>query len=192
MDLIELENSILSSTIIKRGDYNYFIHPLTDGITRLDPNLLKATCEKLAEILNMDVDYILTIESMGIHIASVLSQITGLPVNIIRKKRYGLENEAVFDQSTGYGKGTLYMNGVEEGERVVIVDSVISTGGTLVAVLNELKNRDVEVVDVGCIIGKDDGKTTVKEKTGVSVKTLLDIKLTDKVEIIGRISDGRT
>jgi len=184
MGLNHLTESLKNASVIDRGEYNYFIHPITDGIPRIEPDLLMEVCVGLEEILELDADYIVTMESMGIHIASVLSQLTGLPVNIIRKKQYWLKDEVVLDQSTGYGGGTLYMNGINEGDRVVIVDAVVSTGGTLKAVLKGMKERKAEVVDVAGVIGRGKKKKKVKKQTGVEVKTLVDIEVGEKVKII--------
>lgn len=185
MELPLLAKSLRDAPVIRRGDYEYFIHPLTDGIPLLDPDLLMESCMALMKCLELDADYILTVESMGIHVASVLSQLTGLPVKMVRKKRYGVDGEMVLGQETGYGKGLLYLNYVCRGDRLVLVDSVISTGGTFSAVLQALGDVGVEVVDAGCIIGRGDGKKRVLQETGVNVKTVLEIRVADgSVEIL--------
>jgi len=182
-----LEKSLKECPVIKRGEYSYFIHPLTDGIPLLSPQLLSEVCDAIINVSDTDVDYILTIESMGIHIAAVLSQKTGLPVNMVRKKQYWLPGEIVLDQSTGYGKGKLYVNYVKGGDRVLVVDAVISTGGTLVSLLDSLRKRGVIVKDVVCAVERGEGRRIVKEKTGYDVKTLVKIEVKDEVRIVGRL-----
>jgi len=136
----------------------------------------------------MDVDAVLTMEAMGIHIATALALKTDLPMNIVRKREYGLSGEVVLDQTTGYSKGKMYINAVEKGDRLLVVDSVLSTGGTLVAVLNGLNKAGAEVVDVVCVIERGDGVKYVKEKTGVDVKTLVKIDVVDgKVRLLDSI-----
>jgi adenine phosphoribosyltransferase len=114
-------------------------------------------------------------EAMGIHVAAVLSQKTGLPVNIVRKRQYFLPGEVVLDQSTGYSKGQMFINAVNKGDKLLVVDVVISTGGTLIAVLNALKKIGAKVVDVICVIERGDGVTKVRKATGITVKTLVKI-----------------
>jgi adenine phosphoribosyltransferase len=138
-------------------------------------------------VADVNVDYIITVESMGIHIAAVMSQKTGLPVNIVRKKQYWLPGEIVLDQTTGYGKGKLYINYVKKGDRVLVVDAVISTGGTLVAVLGGLKKAGVIVKDVVCVVERGEGKTIVKKETGFDVKTLVKIDVKEKVNVLGGV-----
>ncbi|HHQ44756.1 MAG TPA: adenine phosphoribosyltransferase [Candidatus Altiarchaeales archaeon] len=188
MSLELLEKSLKNAQVITRGEYKYFIHPLTDSIPPIEPDLMMETCMALRDNLDINADYILTMEAMGIHIATVLGQLTGLPVNIIRKRQYWLPGEKILDQSTGYSKGTLYMNSVKPGDRILIVDAVVSTGGTLLAVLNALKEIGVDVAGIGCVIGRGGGKKIVEEKTGFKVKTLIDIDVKDKVEVTSKIT----
>ena len=43
--LQRLKDSLLAAPIIWKGDYPYFIHPLTDGVPRLEPSVLTAVVE---------------------------------------------------------------------------------------------------------------------------------------------------
>ena len=40
-----LKQSLINAPIIWKGDYPYFIHPITDGVPRLEPDVLKAIIE---------------------------------------------------------------------------------------------------------------------------------------------------
>jgi len=180
-----LRRSLERSLVVKRGEYNYLINPLTDTIPPLEPALLREVADAVASAADCDVDVIVTMEAMGIHLAALLSQKTGKPFNIVRKRQYRLPGEVVLDQSTGYGKGSMYINGLMRGQRVLVVDSVLSTGGTLVAVLEGLKKAGVEVKDVVCVIEKGDGRRVVREKTGFDVKTLVKIDVSaDGVRVL--------
>jgi len=128
--LERLIKSLENSPIVKRGEYNYFIHPITDGVPEVDPALIREVCVALIKVLDLDgVDRIIAAEAMAIPIGIALSLVTDIPVNIVRKKDYHLPGEVAVHQATGYSKGQLYLNGVERGDRVIIVDDVISTGG---------------------------------------------------------------
>ncbi|MBP9007849.1 MAG: adenine phosphoribosyltransferase, partial [Methanospirillum sp.] len=82
-----LVNSLLSCPIVKKGEYNYFVHPITDGIPDIDPGLLREIAVGMIRLLDLtDVKYIVTAEAMGIPIATALSLMTDIPVNIIRKR----------------------------------------------------------------------------------------------------------
>jgi len=63
--------------------------------------------------------------------------------------------------------------------RVVIVDDVLSTGGTMVAVLAALEAIRVEVADVCVAIRRGD------PEIGRPYRYLVEIEVTDRVKVIG-------
>lgn len=173
--LEKFKKSLIESNVVKRGNYHYFVNPLTAGVPEIYPEIIKDICESIISIVEIkNVDIILTIESMGVHIASVLSQMTGIPFNIVRKKTQQTSSEIILKQYTGYGKSNLYMT-LPKNRKVLIVDSVISTGGTLIAVIDGLKKLNTDIVDIVCVIERGDGVKLVKEKTGYDIKTLMKI-----------------
>jgi Adenine/guanine phosphoribosyltransferases and related PRPP-binding proteins len=128
---------------------------------------------------------------MGMPIATTLSIKTRHPVSVIRKRKYGLVGEVELSQSTGYSKGALFINGLTKGDRILIVDDVISTGGTLLPLLKTLEQIGVSVAGVYCVIGRGDGALMIKEKTGVDVSVLVDIAVSEKgVSVVGSIDGG--
>ena len=100
--LQRLRESLLAAPIIWKGDYPYFIHPLTDGVPRLDPSVLTAVVELIEDAVQWDsIDLILGIEAMGLPLTSPLSMRNNRPQVVVRKRSYGLEGELSIDQSTG-------------------------------------------------------------------------------------------
>ena len=185
MKLDLLVESLRKAPVIERGKYRYFIHPLTDSIPPLEPELLKEVCDAIVEAADLDVNYIVTMEAMGIHIGALTSQMTGLPLNIIRKRQYGMPGEMVLNQTTGYSKGSMYLNNVKKGDVVTIIDAVISTGGTLIATINALKSGGALIKDIVCVIERGDGVSEVKDATGFEAKTLVKIEVDDnRVKIL--------
>ena len=121
-----LEDSVRSAPVIWKGEYPYFIHPLTDGVPRSSSDLMAAARDLLIQRVDWEnVDLILSIEAMGLPLASLLSVATGIPTVVARKRSYGLDFETVVDQSTGYSKGSIWINDVKPGERILVVDDVI-------------------------------------------------------------------
>jgi len=162
----------LEAPIYKRGDYNYFIHPITDGVPQVKPDLIREVVTHIIRTANLDVDKIVTIEAMGIHIGTALSLFTDIPLVIIRKRKYGLPGEIEVSQVTGYSKGQLYLNGVTSADRVIVVDDVISTGGTALATLAALKAAGAQVVDFVAVIERGAGAERLRSH-GYAVKTML-------------------
>jgi adenine phosphoribosyltransferase len=141
--------SLGTCPIVQRGEYNYFIHPITDGVPRVDPALLRDVAASMIKALDLTrVDMFVVAEAMGIHIGTTLSLMTDIPFTIVRKRWYRLPGEVAVHQTTGYSKGELYLNGVSKGDRVVIVDDVISTGGTMKALVGALEYAGAEIVDI--------------------------------------------
>lgn len=174
-----LRRSLEKAPVLDLDGYAYFVHPLTDGIDRIEPALLREIVDETIEIADTAVDAILTVEAMGIPFAVALSLETGIPVTVVRKRPYGFAGEVAVGQKTGYSKGTLYVNGLKRGDRVLVVDDVISTGGTLAPLLSALKGMGVTVADVVVLIEKGEGKAQVEKELGVRIRTLA------RVEVVG-------
>lgn len=177
--LENLKKSLIESPIVKKGDYNYFVHPITDGIPLTEPELLEEVAEATSRIISFPLDKIVCVEAMGIHLATALSIKTRIPFVVVRKRRYNLDGEVAVHQMTGYSEGELYINGLTKGDRVMLIDDVVSTGGTMTAVLKALQNMGLEVVDVVAVIEKGSGKDKVEAETGLEVKTLVKVDVRD-------------
>lgn len=168
--LERLKQSLEECPVVRRGEYDYFIHPLTDGIPNVEPALLREVACAMVRMMNLDrVDKIVTAEAMGIHIGTSLSLMTDIPLNVMRKRSYSLPGEIAVHQSTGYSKGELYLNGIIPGDRVVIIDDVCSTGGTMVALIDALTLAGAEVVDTCIAINRCDPKESCPYKSLVSI-----------------------
>jgi adenine phosphoribosyltransferase len=188
--LEKLKISLIKAPVIKKGEYNYFVHPITDGIPLVEPSILEEAAEGISRFGNMEVDKIVCVEAMGIHIATALSIKTRIPFVVVRKRVYGLDGEVPVHQITGYSQGELYINGLHKGDRIILIDDVVSTGGTMIAVLNALKQMDVEIVDVMVVIEKGNGKDIVKRETGFTVKSLVKVNILEgRVVIEGSVSE---
>jgi len=179
-----LKKTLIESPIVKKGQYNYFIHPITDGIMLVEPDLLREVSEAITKVADLNVDKIVCMEAMGIHIATALSLETGIPFVVIRKRCYNLDDEIAVHQVTGYSECELYMNGIRKGDRILLIDDVLSTGGTMIAVLNALKSSEVDIADIVVVVEKGDGKARVKKETGHEVKSLIKVDVVDGEVVI--------
>ncbi|MGE4274670.1 MAG: hypoxanthine/guanine phosphoribosyltransferase [Candidatus Methanomethylophilaceae archaeon] len=178
--LERLKQSVLECPVIRMGEYHYFVHPITDGIPRMDPAVLQEAVDEIIRIGDFDCDMILAPEAMGIHLAVPISLRLGIPYNVIRKRSYGLEGEVNIAQYTGYSKTDMFINGIRKGDRVVIVDDVLSTGGTLRAIVHALKETiGAEIVDIITVFEKTDRKAEMEQEMGVRIKTLLRVDVVD-------------
>ncbi|WP_255191662.1 hypoxanthine/guanine phosphoribosyltransferase [Natronobeatus ordinarius] len=171
----QLKASLLEAPIIEKNGYHYFVHPISDGVPQLDPGLLREIVIRIIRKAELErVDKIVTPAAMGIHISTAVSLITDIPMTVIRKRQYDLEGEVAIAQQTGYSENEMYINDVYEGERVLVIDDVLSTGGTLASVLEALDEIGAEVVDAVAVIKKVGGENKV-EDAGHHVKTLINV-----------------
>lgn len=154
----QLRASLQSAPVIWKGDYPYFIHPVTDGVPRMDPEVLTAITELVVDRVDWSgVDVLLGIEAMGLPLTAPLSMATGIPLVVARKRPYGLPGEVEIDQATGYSKGAMYLNDLKQGERVAILDDVLSTGGTLEAVIEGVRRAGADVTEIVAVVEKGGG-----------------------------------
>jgi len=171
--------------VVKKGDYDYFVHPITDGIPKTEPDLMEEVISKIIEVGTTDCDKIVAIEAMGIPLGVALSLRLGKPYVIIRKRQYGLPGEVSVEQMTGYSKSSMYVNGISKGDKLIIVDDVLSTGGTIRAIVIALKEIGAEIVDTIIVFNKHKNKKKLEEELDMELKTLLDVDVVDGKVVVG-------
>ncbi|MCL7418179.1 MAG: hypoxanthine/guanine phosphoribosyltransferase [Halalkalicoccus sp.] len=169
--------SLSDVPIIDKGDYEYLVHPISNGVPMLEPALLREVVIEVMKVADLAVDKIVAPEAMGIHLATALSLQTDIPLVVIRKRQYGLDGEVSIHQQTGYSESEMYINDVEAGDRVLVVDDLLSTGGTLAAICGALSDIGAEIVDVVVVLRKV-GPSALDD-TGFEATSLLDITVED-------------
>lgn len=177
--LERLKKSLLEAPVFKRGSYNYFIHPITDGVPEVRPELIREVVGNIVRIADLEVDKIVTVEAMGIPIGIALSLICDIPLVIIRKRKYGLPGEIEVSQVTGYSNSQLFLNGINKGDKVIVVDDVISTGGTLLATLQSLQVAGAIVKDIVVVVKRGEGQDKLSA-LGFNVKTMVEVDVDEK------------
>lgn len=165
MDEIDiLKQSLEKAPIIWKGDYPYFIHPITDGVPRLEPNVLEAIIGLSVPLINWEkIDVILGIEAMGLPLMAPLSMRTNIPMVIARKRQYGLEGEIEINQETGYSKGSIFLNDIKPGEKIAIIDDVLSTGGTIRSVIEGVKRTGAVIQNIVVVVEKGPGMKLLQD-----------------------------
>src|SRR5437870_9132316 len=171
MALDRLRASLADSPVVRFGDYDYFIHPITDGLPLGRPEVLDEVLTELARIGDWArCDKIVTAESMGFPLAAGLSIRVGKPYVFIRKREYGLPGEVSLKKTTGYAKTDMFINNIQRGDRIVFVDDVISTGGTLVAIVKALCTIGAEIVEILIVFEKYREKARFAKALGIRIK----------------------
>lgn len=110
-----------------------------------DPALLREIAEAIRDLLPEGIDALAGLEMGGIPIATVLSQLTGLPTLFVRKK------------AKEYGTCKLAEGGAIQGRRLVVVEDVITSGGQVRLSCQELRRLGAEIVCVVAVIDRESG-----------------------------------
>lgn len=168
-----LKQSFLSSPVVDLHGYPYFVNPVSDGIPMMDRDLMEEVVDGIVEIADLDCDAVLAPEAMGIPLAAGVTIRTGIPYSVIRKRSYGLPGEIALDQHTGYSRSPMYVNGIVPGTRVAIIDDVISTGGTVKAIIGALRATGITVTEVVAVYSKMKDVSELERELGVTVRYLL-------------------
>ena len=109
------------------------------------PGILRRVSNLLAEEIPPGIDRIAGTELGAVALAVALSLEMGLPFVIARKAPKGYSTSRAVE-------GELY-----PGERVVVVEDVISTGAQAILAANRLKEAGGEVVKVVAVIDREQG-----------------------------------
>jgi orotate phosphoribosyltransferase len=108
------------------------------------PALLREVAEAMVTLLP-ECDLLAGMEMGGIPIATVMSQLTGLPTVFVRK------------QAKEYGTARVAEGGPVNGRRVVVIEDVVTTGGALLASCQQLRAAGALVETVVCAIDREQG-----------------------------------
>ena len=126
------------------------------------------------------IDYIAGIESRGFIFGAALANKMKVGFIPIRKPNK-LPAETIKETySLEYGTDTIEMHAdaLKEGDRVLVIDDLLATGGTAVAACNLVKRVGAEVVAAAFIIELDPLKGREKiENNGVKVVSMLNYDL---------------
>lgn len=178
-----LVRSLEAAPVVERGNYDYFVHPVTDGIPLVEAPLLREIAAAIRRLTDLDaVDKILTAEAMGIHLATAVTLESDVPFVIARKRSYGFEGEVAVHQATGYGESELYVNHVDADDHLLILDDVISTGSTLAALCDAVETCGATVEELVVVIKRDSDESI--PDLPVPVTHLVEVDVVDGAVVV--------
>lgn len=116
-----------------------------------DVDALRLACDAMADpFLDAGVDVIAAVEARGFIFAGPIALRLGVGIVPIRKPgKLPFERHA-FHYDLEYGSDTLevHIDGISPGQRVLVVDDLLATGGTVEACCRLLEHCDAKIV--GC------------------------------------------
>ena len=107
-----------------------------------DPVLLRTIAEALVPLLPSGTDALAGLELGGVPIATMLSQLTGLPALFVRK------------EAKTYGTCRLAEGGEVDGRRLTIVEDVVTSGGQVILSAQDLRDRGAIVEHAVIVIDR--------------------------------------
>jgi orotate phosphoribosyltransferase len=125
-----------------------------------DPALLLAVAEAMAPLVPSGVDALAGLELGGVPLATVLSQVTGLPAVFVRK------------EPKTYGTCQLAEGTDVDGRRLAVVEDVVTSGGQVIASCADLRQRGATVAGVLCVIDRQAGGTERLREAGFELRAL--------------------
>lgn len=125
-----------------------------------EPRLLRSIAEALAPLVPPESDGLAGLELGGVPIATLLSQITGLPLFSVRKK------------AKEYGTRQLAEGGDVRGVRLVVVEDVVTSGGQVVISSGELRDLGASVETAICVINREAGGVQALAEAGIELRAL--------------------
>lgn len=126
-----------------------------------DPDLLKHIATAMVKIVPPNIDALAGLEMGGIPIATMLSQLTGLPILFVRK------------EAKKYGTCKIAEGGQVSGRKLLIVEDVVTSGGAILDAAKALRAEGAILGPVVCVIDRDPGPDGGAAKLAVA-----DLKLT--------------
>ena len=129
---------------------------------------------------NEQVDYVAGIESRGFIFGAALAYKLNCGFVTVRKPNKLPAATIKEDYSLEYGTNTIeiHVDALKKGDRVVVIDDLLATGGTAIAACNLIKRVGAEVVSTAFIIELDPLRGREKiEKCGYKVLSMLNYDL---------------
>ena len=143
-----------------------------------DKNAFKECIDQMSKIVsNISCDKIASIESRGFIFASPLSYNLLKPNILMRKKNKLPAEKYSVDFELEYGKATLeiHKDSIKKGEKIIIVDDLIATGGTAEAGAKLVEKSGGEVAGYIFVINLFDlGGKKLLENKGYKTFSLMD------------------
>jgi len=145
-----------------------------------DPDGLREAINIFAErYKDMKIDKIAAIESRGFLIGAPLAYLLNVGLVLIRKPGKLPAETIKQDYKLEYGSDQIeiHIDAIKEGERVLIVDDLIATGGTVEAAVKLLQKMKGEVLECCFIIDLPDiGGSKKLESMGQNVFSLCEFE----------------
>jgi len=131
------------------------------AVTR--PDLLRMIADGMAPFAR-DADRMAGVELGAVPIAAAVSLASGKPYIMVRKasKEHGTKHE--------------FEGELNRGDRVLFVEDVVTTGGTLRAAIERMRGHGAVIEDCVCVVDREEGGKMLLAEISVRLHALLSAK----------------
>lgn len=110
-----------------------------------DPDLLKRIGVELATLVPKETQRLAAPELGAVLLGGAVSMATGLPLLLVRK------------EPKGYGTGKQLEGRFNAGERVTVIEDVVTTGGDSLRSIQVLRDAGLEVIHLVVVLDRGEG-----------------------------------
>ena len=128
------------------------------------PVLLERVAAQMVDLLPENTELLGGLELGGVPIATMVSAKTGLPALFVRKK------------AKEYGTAKQMEGDLKDGERVLLVEDVLTTGGQVLEAAKTLADAGAKVVRIVAVIDRMEGARQNIEQAGYEMAALVTTK----------------
>lgn len=157
-------------------DRNYVITPLLDHEPETSFKLMNSVVEELSKLSDFSkADKIVGEEDRGGYIAALVAYRNKKSLGMVKWFPLDTGRNICVDFRNAYANGQMYLYGVQAGDNIILIEDMIDSGGTIIAMIELLKKVGANILDVIVIAEKEEfnGIRRIKETTGIDVKHLI-------------------
>ncbi|MHA1506279.1 MAG: orotate phosphoribosyltransferase [Candidatus Asgardarchaeia archaeon] len=145
------------------------------------PKFFDEVTDAYIEVIKKEVeefDKIGGVLTAGVPIATLVSFKMKVPMVYVRSKE------------KGYGRKRRVEGIIEEGDRILIIDDLITTGGNLIEAANSIRDEGAIVMDAVVLIDREQGGLENLKENGIKLHYLMKVsQMMDSLKEKGLISD---
>ena len=139
----------------KRSRY-YFDKYLFETV----PSILRRLGEELATLVPGGTQRLAAPELGAVLLGGAVSMVTDIPLVLVRKGE------------KGYGTSKLLEGRLEPGERVAVIEDVLTTGGEAINAVGKLRDAGAEVLGLIAVLDREEGAAENLAAAGIPFRPL--------------------
>jgi orotate phosphoribosyltransferase len=129
-----------------------------------DPGLLRRIGKQLAALVPRDTQRLAAPELGAVLLGGAVSMETGLPLVLVRK------------EPKGYGTAKQIEGRFEQGDRVTVIEDVVTTGGDSLRSAQVLRDAGAEVIHLAVVLDRGEGGEENIRQAGIPYSPLFRIQ----------------